>query len=30
VKDLSPEQIKTAMDEAMSKMPPRQVERKTA
>ena len=30
VKDLSPEQIKTAMYEAMSKMPPRQVERKTA
>ena len=30
VKDLSPEQIKTAMDAAMAKMPPRQVERKTA
>ena len=30
VKDLSPEQMKTAMDEAMSKMPQRQAERKTA
>lgn len=30
VKDLSPDQMKTAMDEAMAKMPPRQTERKSA
>lgn len=30
VKDLSPDQMKTAMDEAMAKMPPRQAERKSA
>ena len=30
VKDLSPEQMKAAMEEAMAKMPPRQAERKTA
>ena len=30
VKDLSPEEIKTAMDETMARMPPRQAERKTA
>jgi uncharacterized glyoxalase superfamily protein PhnB len=30
VKDLSPEQMKAAMDEAMAKMPARQAERKTA
>ncbi len=30
VKDLSPEQMKVAMDEAMAKMPPPQLQRKTA
>jgi PhnB protein len=30
VKDLSPEQMKTAMSEAMAKMPPPRMERKTA
>ncbi len=30
VKDLSPDQMKTAMDEAMAKMPPPRAERKTA
>jgi len=30
VKDLSPEQMKVAMDEAMTKMAPPQAERKTA
>jgi uncharacterized glyoxalase superfamily protein PhnB len=30
VKDLSPEQMKTAMSEAMAKMPPPRTERKTA
>ena len=30
VKDLSPEEMKRGMDEAIAKMPPRQAERKTA
>ena len=30
VKDLSPEQVKVAMDDAMAKMPPPQAQRKTA
>jgi hypothetical protein len=30
VKDLSPEEMRRAMDAAMEKMPPRQAEKKTA